>query len=131
MAVSVLLLLAPAGSAGALECRAPQKEMAVAELMFGRNIAGRLAVSEAGWTRFLEREVSPRFPAGLTVIDAVGRWHDPARNRIVREPSKVVTIVLRGGTNQEQRLGEIVEAYKRRFQQQSVGVMIRPACVSF
>jgi hypothetical protein len=29
------------------------------------------------------------------------------------------------------RLNEIVEAYKRRFKQQSVVMVVRPACVSF
>ena len=29
------------------------------------------------------------------------------------------------------RLNEIAEAYKARFKQQSVGVIVRPACVSF
>jgi hypothetical protein len=130
--LSIFLLLASSAAAQtALECRARQKELAVAELMFGRNIGTRTGVTQTQWDRFLEREISPRFPEGLTVVDAVGRWRDPVRNRVVRERSKIVTLMLRDDSKDMQRLDEIVETYKRRFQQQSVGVIIRPACVSF
>jgi hypothetical protein len=130
-ALTLWLLLSSAGASVALECRSPQKEVAVAELMFGRNIGDRTAVSETQFTRFLDREISARFPDGLTVIDATGRWNDRPRHRIMREPSKVVTVVLHDDDKDRQRLDEIVAAYKNRFKQQSVGVMIRPACVSF
>jgi hypothetical protein len=45
-----------------------------AELLFGRNIEGRANVSDAQWTDFLGREVTPRFPDGLTVFEAAGQW---------------------------------------------------------
>jgi len=115
----------------ALTCGTGQKPTQVAELLFGRNIGGRLGVTEAKWTRFLAAEVTPRFPDGLSVMDARGQWRDPARNRIVSERSKVVMIALPGTADDEQRLQEIIEAYKTRFRQQSVGLILRPACVSF
>ena len=40
-------------------------------------------------------------------------------------------IVLSGKVDDIPRLNEIAEAYKSRFKQQSVGVIVRPACVSF
>jgi hypothetical protein len=39
--------------------------------------------------------------------------------------------VLPGQAEDMTRLNEIVAAYKRRFKQQSVGMIVRPACVSF
>jgi hypothetical protein len=125
--------MVPAAPAGAQDfsCRADQKRAAVAELMFGRNIGDRLGVSDAAWSRFLDREIVPRFPDGLTVIDAVGRWRDPDRNRLVREPSKIVTIVLRDRERDQAALDAIAAAYKTRFRQQSVGIVVRPACVAF
>jgi hypothetical protein len=39
--------------------------------------------------------------------------------------------VLPGQAEDIARLNEIVAAYKRRFKQQSVGMIVRPACVSF
>src|SRR5262245_45767683 len=118
-----LMSLATEAATQPLACSTPQKPQQVAELMFGRKIGDRIAVSEAQWTRFVDSEITPRFPDGLTVIDARGQWRDPDKNRIVREPSKLVTIVLPGNAEDSQRLTEIAEAYKKRFQQQSVGII--------
>lgn len=132
-ATTAILLFGLAGSANAqlVDCRGGQKPSQVAELMFGRKIGDRIAVSEGEWGRFVDREITPRFPAGLTVFNAAGQWRDKASNKIVREPSKVVQIVLPGDDGEFSRLNEIAEAYKTRFKQQSVGVIVRPACVSF
>jgi hypothetical protein len=40
-------------------------------------------------------------------------------------------IILPGKEDDIERLNEIAAAYKRRFRQHSVGVILRPACVSF
>jgi hypothetical protein len=103
----------------------------VAELMFGRDIGDRPSVSETAWSRFVAHEITPRFPDGLTVTDAVGQWRDTIHGRIVRELSKRVEIVMPGGDDDEARLDAIVKAYKDEFHQQSVGVIVRPACVAF
>ena len=117
-------------SAQPTDCRIGKSHQ-VAELMFGRNIGDRIGVSEAQWARFVDREITPRFPDGLTVFDTRGQWRDTERNRIVREPSKLVQIVLPGKAEDTDRLNEIAAAYKSRFRQQSVGVIVRGACVSF
>ena len=103
----------------------------MAELLFGRDIGGRFGVSEPAWRRFLAREITPRFPDGLTVTDAQGQWRDPASGRIVREPSKRVEIVLPGNANDAARLDAIMAAYKRQFHQRSVGLILQSACVAF
>ena len=112
-------------------CQPGLKPMAVAELLFGRNIAGRHGVTEAKWARFLAAEITPRFPDGLTVYDARGQWRDRTSNRIARERSKVVMIVLPGEPADDERLRQIVEVYKSKFKQRSVGLIVRPSCVSF
>jgi hypothetical protein len=125
----LLILLATVAAAQGIECRLSQKPMVVADLLFGRNIGGRLGVTEKRWSQFLASEITPRFPDGLTVVDAAGQWRDAEKNRIVREPSKLVTIIM--PADAQGKLDAIVDAYKRRFRQQSVGVVIRPACVQF
>jgi Protein of unknown function (DUF3574) len=128
-AIAVMLALgSPTHAQTACSLGKPQQ---VAELMFGRKIGDRIGVSEAQWSRFVDREITPRFPDGLTVFDTKGQWRDRERNRIVREPSKLVSIVLPGKGEDEARLNEIAAAYKSRFQQQSVAIVVRGACVSF
>jgi hypothetical protein len=114
-----------------IECRGAQKAQQVAELIFGRSSGGQVVVGESEWSLFVDNEITPRFPDGLTVFDAAGQWRDRASNRITREPSKIVLIVLPGNADDVARLNDLVEAYKRRFGQKSVGVILRPACVSF
>jgi Protein of unknown function (DUF3574) len=131
-AIVLLLAFAPAASASAqIACRADQKASAVVEMMFGRKIGERIGVTNAAWTRFVDREITPRFPDGLSVVDAAGQWQDPVRKRVVREPSKIVTIVLRDSEKGQSEIDAIAQAYKKQFRQQSVGVIVRPACVSF
>src|SRR5580704_17677568 len=113
------------------ECHAGQQSREVAEILFGRNIGDRLGVSEAQWGRFVDREISPRFPGGLTVLDAKGEWRDSARRTIVHDPSKLVEIVLPGKDDDADELEAIAQAYKSRFRQQSVGIVVRGACVAF
>jgi hypothetical protein len=114
-----------------LACRAGQQATLTATLLFGRHAGGRLAVSDADWSRFLAGEITPRFPDGLTVFDASGQWRDPARGVATREPSKVVLIVYRDEPTAQARLTAIAEAYKRRFAQRSVGIVVNPGCASF
>jgi hypothetical protein len=133
-AIPILPLLALAcasASAQSFECRAGLEPRQVAELLFGRKIGDRLGVSETQWGRFVDREISPRFPDGLSVLDARGAWRDTARNTIVHEPSKLVEIVLPGKPDDVAQLNAIAQAYKARFHQQSVGIVVRGACVSF
>lgn len=134
-ALCAILLAATATLAGAQSpapsCYGTQQPKMIAELLFGRDIGNHVGVSETAWAGFVAREMTPRFPDGLTITDALGQWRDRDTGRIVREPSKHVEIVLPGNTDDETRLDAIVAAYKREFRQQSVGVIVRPACVAF
>ena len=47
-------------------------------------------IGEARWRAFLDKEVTPRFPDGLTVFDAYGQW----LFRGAREPNRLGTKVL-------------------------------------
>jgi hypothetical protein len=117
--------------APASSCSAPLHPMQRIELMFGRNIHGRSGVDNALWARFLAREVTPRFPDGLTVIEAAGQWRDPANGRVTREPSRLVVIVTGDGAAADDRIAMIVAAYKKRFRQKSVGVVTSAVCAAF
>jgi hypothetical protein len=113
------------------ECHPPQQARQVANLFFGRDIAGRPGVSEAAWARFVARELTPRFPGGLTITDAQGQRRDPSIGTITREPSKRVEIVLSGSADDQARLDAAVAAYKNEFHQHSVLIIVQTACVSF
>lgn len=129
--VPVLAVLISGGCASLLpqSCPSGLKPMTEARLYFGRDIAGGGTVSDADWQGFLDEEVTPRFPDGLTVEDASGQWK--GEGAIVREKSKRLTIVLSGGEGDEAKLGAIRQAYKTRFRQDAVLLVEGRACVSF
>jgi len=102
-----------------------------AELLFGRNIENKATVSDTEWSDFLGREVTPRFPDGLTVLDAAGQWRDSQTGRIVHEPSFIVMILAPNTPDTLAHLSEIRAAYVKQFHQQSVGLTLAQTCVDF
>jgi hypothetical protein len=62
---------------------------------FGRNRPGRGSVSDAEWQGFLNEVVTPRFPAGLTVVQATGQWKGQS-GVVEQERSEIVTLLHAG-----------------------------------
>lgn len=50
------------------------------------------AASEQRWLDFLDREVTPRFPKGLSVIDVYGQWLPPGASTPSRLRSKELVV---------------------------------------
>ncbi len=108
----------------------PDQARQTAQLYFGLSVSHAPDITEARFTAFLDQEVSTRFPLGLTVLDAQGRWLG-AEGQAVREPSKLVLIVLPGGADDRTKLDAIRKAYELRFHQEAVLQVISPGCVAF
>jgi hypothetical protein len=113
-----------------VQCPYGQQARTTAQLFFGRNIGDRPAVSDADFARFVDTEITPRFPEGLTVLDGGGQWRGPSDN-LVRESSKVVLLVLPRAPDAHSRVEAVRTAYKTRFRQDSVLLVTQRACVSF
>src|ERR1700752_737176 len=86
---ALLAFHASHAAAQGLACTPPQMPMLDIELMLGRGSA-----NAARWAQFLAREVTPRFPDGLTVYETSGQWRDPATKAIARERSRVLRIIV-------------------------------------
>jgi hypothetical protein len=108
-----------------------EQRMLVAELFFGRNISGRHPLSEAEWSDFAATSITPNFPSGFTVTDGTGQWQDPATGRISREPTKILLVAVPRQPDLASRLTAVINAFKSRFHQQSVGVITRDSCAAF
>jgi len=121
-----LAVLSGAAPAQTLSCTAPQKPMLDVEFLLGRG-----AASAARWRQFLAREVTPRFPDGLTVYETTGQWRDPQRKAVVHEQSRVLRIIIAADEPANDKIAAVAAAYKKQFAQKSVGIVARPACVSF
>ena len=115
----------------AYQCLLPSEQrMLVAELFFGRGISGRKDLTEAEWAKFAADTITPNFPDGFTAFDADGQWRGPGGG-IVRERSKVVLIAVKRTSELAARLQAVIDGYKARFRQQSVGIVTRDSCAAF
>jgi len=101
------------------------------ELYFGTQKPGGAPVTEAEWGAFLDEEVTPRFPDGLTVLTGNGQWRNAA-GVITKETSAVLVILYEPSAEKEAAIEDIRAAYKDRFDQESVmRVDAGTQCVSF
>ena len=126
----LVLLAAPGSRAGAPPCPAGTERFAEYRLFFGRSRDGVEVVSDSEWRSFLAEEITPRFPDGLTVLDAAGQWRGPT-GTIERERTKMLIVLTTPGEDGMRRTDEIAEAYKHTFGQSAVLRAITSACASF
>ena len=89
------------------------------ELYFGMTRPGGGEITGEEWDGFLEKEITPRFPDGLTVLDAHGQWRDTS-GAIIREKTKLLILLHEKSPDRERAVEEIVRLYKERYQQESV-----------
>ena len=133
-AVGVRATLAALAAAGALSGCATAPGWPPAwqrcELFFGQSIPGGGEVSPAQWQAFVDREVTPRFPQGLTVLQAHGQWRN-AHGGIDREASRVLVLLVPADEARGPRIDELRDAYRQQFRQESVGRACAPADVRF
>ena len=88
-------------------------------LFFGLGTSDGI-VSDAAWTQFLSEIVTPRFPNGLTVVDANGQWRAVGQQDLTVERSRVVEIAHDDSPETDRHIGEVVAIYKHRHRQRSV-----------
>jgi hypothetical protein len=99
----------------AVQLTAAQPTLVQEDLYFGRNIGTTGQVSEQQFRQFLKEEITPRFPDGLTVYNAKGQFLDSSE-QLIREPSKVVSLVFEDTQKNHQAINEIISTYKYKFQ---------------
>ena len=123
-------LLAACSETGSPACPEGAHHFVKYELYMGRSMADGDTVSDEEWDRFLADSVTPRFPDGLTVLDAEGQWRN-SEGRILKERSVVLVILAPPGEEGRRLIDEVSDQYQRRFDQESVLAVESDSCVSF
>jgi hypothetical protein len=106
------------------------KPFARTELFLGLSKPNGVEVNNAEFQRFLDREVTPRFPDGFTVISGQGQFKD-ASGVILKERSKLLILLYPISATSTQKIEQIRKAYVTAFQQQSVLRADNLTCVAF
>jgi hypothetical protein len=104
------------------------------ELFFGTAKPDGTAVTLGEWRGFLDREITPRFPDGLTVMTGLGQWQEEDETIVQERSMQVILLYPREFARESgEEIEEIRAAYEEAFEQESV---LRsddavPVCASF
>ena len=129
-AAGLILMLGLAGCTSAPKpqaCPAGQATLRTAQLFLGAKDAG--ALNDRDLRRFVEQEVTPRFPDGVTVVDGGDQWKG-SENKMIRDAAKVVLVVLPAGGDTHRKVEAVRTAYRSKFKQNPVVVLPPPACTT-
>ena len=119
-------LTAPA--VGGASCPTSATSMTRLELLFGRGKPDGTSVTDAEWKAFIDAQVTPLFPDGLTVIDGYGQWRDGG---VVKSEKSIILVIWHPpGFGDEAKIEAIRSAYRSAFDQQSVMRVDGEDCVS-
>lgn len=88
-------------------------------------------VPDAAWRDFLDKEVTPRFPSGLSVIDVYGQWQGKEQKSPERVRTKLLIIDYPDTRDNRDRIEAIRLAWKKKTGDQSVLKVTQPADISF
>jgi hypothetical protein len=88
-------------------------------------------LSSAEWAEFAAQTITPNFPDGFTVFDGEGQWRNPRSGHITRDPTKILLVAAKRSPDLARRLAAVIDAYKLKFHQQSVGLITRDSCAAF
>jgi hypothetical protein len=88
-------------------------------------------ISEASWRDFLDKEVTTRFPSGLSVMDIYGQYQGKRRTTVSRERSKMLVILHPQTAENAAKIEAIRSAWKQKKGDESVLKVSIPADVSF
>jgi hypothetical protein len=100
------------------------------EVFFGLSRPNGPAITHAEWQAFVNDVVTPKFPAGLTIVDGTGQWRN-ATGRIEHEPSKVLVLFHPPNPVIDAQIDEIRALYCQRFNQEAVMKVTSSAHVVF
>jgi hypothetical protein len=89
------------------------------ELYFGLSQSNGKIITENQWQMFIDREVTPRFKDGLTIVGGYGQWLNH-EGKLIKEPIKIIIILHPDTPTHRQALETIRSNYKRQFHQESV-----------
>ena len=100
------------------------------ELFFGLSRDQGPDITEQEFQDFIDTDVTPLFPDGLTLLTGRGQWAN-AYGSITQEETKLLILFYRFSEAGNQAVEEIRQSYVDLFQQESVLRVDEQACVSF
>ena len=108
----------------------PGEQAATMDSLYFGTASPNGAVGPEDWSRFVSDVVTPRFSRGLTSWAASGQWRNSS-GIVQKESSFVLLVVHPDARDADAAIREVIDAYKRQFQQEAVLRVRSNACISF
>jgi hypothetical protein len=124
-----VVLMQPDAAEVTAECKPPARVQVRHELVFGTARPHGAPLREDEWQSFVDSIVTPRFPDGLTVLNANGQWRGAAG--VTKEQARIIVIWHDRLPSRDADVEAVRSAYKERFDQESVLRIDSVSCVSF
>jgi len=124
-----LLLTALSSLSGCSTTSAPRRWVR-SEVYFGLSKPDGTRISPEQWQGFVDQVVTPRFPAGLSIVDTSGQWRN-AQGKIEQEPSKMIVLIHPPSARTNENIDQIRRAYCQQFSQEAVMKVTGPVAVAF
>ena len=96
------------------------------ELYYGAGIREEKGDYDTVWNEYLDRVVTPRFPEGLTLIEASGQWRVKPDQKPRRSGSKILVLIHEATEEKFRKLDEIRSIWKERSGHRSVLKVTNP-----
>ena len=91
---------------------------------------GGKQVSPTAWRDFLIKVVTPRFPKGMTVLEAYGQMQHRS-GKIERQATRLIVLVHKPTAVAGRQISEIIGAYRARFANAQVMRLRLPVLADF
>lgn len=113
-------------------CKKPLKGKLLfrTELFFGLSEPDGSVITGEKFQRFVDNEVTPRFPDGFTLLTGAGQFKD-AKGTLIKEEAKLLILLYPFTPENNQNIEKIRTAYKQGFRQQSVLRSDSMSCITF
>ncbi len=124
-----LTLYSCAGESDVHDDHAP--EWLQTELYFGLLDGDGEEILESQWTDFLDSNITPRFPDGLTVLDVYGQYMLSSGD-IIKQQTKILLVLHEDTDEYAQKIDTIISEFKALYNLEIVlEVVTKPESVTF
>ena len=134
LAAALLLSLLAMGCTadGQFACPEGMDQFTELNVYFGQEKGDGASLTEDEWRDFLAETITPRFPDGLTVLDAHGQWFDTSEGRLYVESTKLLNVLVPVQSAEAglASVRQISDSYKEQFNQQAVFQTALLACAA-
>jgi len=130
ISAGLVLLVACAGCGSSGTAKSSQPSWVKSEIYLGLDRQAGGVVTQGEFADFLNKVVTPAFPAGLTVLDAYGQMQK-ADKAIVKQTTKVLLLVHQKTKANSDAVQKVISSYRSGYGNPQVMYLQSPANPQF